>query len=92
MSGKEAAESGSAFALGDLHKIIDSLAQLFLVVWEKSPALGVLIIALVVFWPFYLVYTWGNVKRLERMADERVSDAFNKRKGKGKAKKGGKSK
>lgn len=88
MSGKDAAEGGTAFALGDLHKVIDSFNQLFQVVWTKSPALGVMIICLIVFWPFYLVYTWGNVKRSERQLDERVSETFEKRKGK----KGGKSK
>lgn len=92
MSGKDAAESGSAFSLGDLHKVIDSLNQLFQAVWAKSPALGALVIGLIVLWPFYFVYTWGNVRRSEHAADKRVTDSFAKRKGKRKPKKGGRSK
>lgn len=66
---------GIAFSFEGLPEVIDSVAKLLEMIWEKSPILGGAAIILCMLLPFYIVYTWGTVRRSEKEIDKKIKDA-----------------
>ncbi|WP_460067542.1 hypothetical protein [Pseudomonas sp. H1_G08] len=85
------AEEGSrSFSLEGLEKIIDSVANLFLVVWDKSEFLGYFVIVMTCFLPFWISYVWMVANKPERKIDKRIESSRKASKKRLKAKPGGK--
>lgn len=61
--------------LGDVEKIISALGDLFIVVWDKSPALGSFVLVTAMLFPFYLVYALFIARKPEKTIDQRVDQA-----------------
>ncbi|MDV7209941.1 hypothetical protein [Azotobacter beijerinckii] len=59
--------------LASIPDAIDSIGRLFVVIWDKSPALAWFVMVMTVLFPFYLVHTWSN--RPERDLDRREAGA-----------------
>lgn len=62
-------------SLDGVEKIIAALSDLFVVVWDKSPALGSFVIMVMAIFPFYLVYAVFIVRRPEKMIDRKVIES-----------------
>lgn len=67
-------ESNSS-SLDGIEKIISALSDLFVVVWDKSPALGGFLIVMMGLFPFYLVYASFIARKPERLIDKKVLQA-----------------
>jgi hypothetical protein len=61
-----------ASSLDSVEKIIPALGDLFVVVWDKSPALGSLLLVLMGLFPFYLVYAVFIARRPGKAIDQKV--------------------
>lgn len=59
-------------SLEGIEKIIPALSDLFVVVWDKSPALGSLLVVLMGLFPFYLVYAVFIARRSGKAIDQKV--------------------
>lgn len=68
-------DSGSSF-LAEVPRIIDAVARLFELAWNKSPYLGTFLLVMAVIFPFYVVYTLRTVWGSERALDRRVRNAL----------------
>lgn len=79
-----------SFSLEGLEKIIDSVANLFLVVWDKSEFLGYFVIVMTCLLPFWISYVYLIANRPERKVDKRIEDSRASSKKRIKAKNGGK--
>lgn len=70
-----AAPETPSFSLEGLEKIIDSLSNLFLVVWDKSEFLAYFVIIMAAIFPFWVVYAWLVANKPERQLDKRIKDS-----------------
>lgn len=85
-----AGADSKSLSLEGLEKIIDSVANLFLVVWDKSEFLGYFVIVMTCLLPFWVSYIWLIARRPERTVDKRIEDSRKESKKRLKAKAGGK--
>lgn len=61
--------------VGDIEKIIHALSDLFVVVWDKSPALGSFVVVMMGLFPFYLVYAAFIARKPEMAIDQKIAGA-----------------
>ena len=85
-----AGTDSKSFSLEGLEKIIDSVANLFLVVWDKSEFLGYFVIVMTCLLPFWVSYVYLIASRPERKVDKRIEESRKASKKRLKAKPGGK--
>lgn len=79
-----------SFSLEGLEKIIDSVANLFLVVWDKSEFLGYFVIIMTCLLPFWVSYVYLISTQPERKLDKRIEESRKASKKRLKSKAGGK--
>jgi hypothetical protein len=85
-----AGADSKSFSLDGLEKIIDSVANLFLVVWDKSEFLGYFVIVMTCLLPFWVSYVYLIARQSERKFDKRIEESRKASKKRLKAKTGGK--
>ncbi|WP_397448165.1 hypothetical protein [Pseudomonas sp. NA-150] len=67
-----ASQEGKFISLEGIEKVLDSLSNLFLVVWDKSPFLGSFVIVMGMLLPFWIAFTWMIANKPERAIDKRI--------------------
>ena len=81
-----------AVSLEGVEKTIDSLSNLFLVIWDKSELLAYFVIVMATIFPFWVVYAWLVANKPERGLDRRIEDSRKASKKRLKGNAGGKKK
>lgn len=83
----EKAESQRSYSfLADIPAVIDACGRFALLIIDRYPIFGMLVVFMMVAYPFYLTHVWASVKREEKKGDQRLRKARAAQKDKGKPK------